>query len=124
MNKPIRSLLGAVLAASMMFAAGTASADRGRGDRDHGRHEWRDHGHDRHDDRGHRHWRQRRHEHEFRHHRHAHDHDRHRSIVRERVIIRERPIYRHYESRYPVYAEPGVVIGVNLPPLVIPFPRP
>ena len=121
MNRPTRNVLGALLAASMMFAAGTASADRGHDDRDHGRREWRDRGYDRHDDGSHRHWRHRRHGHEYRHHRHRHDRDRHRTVVRERVIIEARPIYRHYEPRTPIYAEPGVVIGVNLPPIVIPF---
>ena len=121
MNCPTRNLLGAVLAASMMFAASAASADRGYDDRDHGRREWRDRGYDRHDEAGHRHWRHRKHGHEYRPHRQRHDRDRHRTVVRERVIIKERPIYRHYESRPPIYVEPGLVIGVNLPPIVIPF---
>ncbi|MCB1915144.1 MAG: hypothetical protein KDG52_05445 [Rhodocyclaceae bacterium] len=123
MRQSIRSLLGAALAASMLFAAGTASADRGHHDRDHGRHEWRERAYDRDHDRGHRHWRHRKHKNEYRHRHHRHAHDHHRDVVRERVIVRERPIYRHYESR-PIYAEPGLVIGVNLPPLVIPFPLP
>jgi len=108
MNKIIRTLLTAVATTSLLFAAGTASAH----DRDHDRrdrHEWR--GDDRH---GHGHWKKHRHEE-----RHARYRD-HRTVVTERVVVRERPIYRHYESR-PVYVEPGIVVGVNLPPLIIPF---
>jgi len=102
MKKPTQTLLAALAATSMLFAAGTASAHGNGWGHDRGRHEWRD------DDRGH-----------WRHHRH-HRPER-EVVVRERVIIREQPIYRHYEERYPVYAEPGVVIGVSIPPIVIPF---
>lgn len=117
MKTPIRTLLTTLAAATLLFSAGTASADRGRGgDRDDwARQEWRDHDH-RHDWRhAKRHWK---------HHRH-HDHwDDYRApvVVRERVVIREQPIYRDYRPRPSYgYADPAVVIGVSIPPLVIPL---
>lgn len=70
------------------------------------------------------------------HHKHHHKHHRHwdeRSVYREKVIIREQP--RHYSRRevhhyyhpapaYRSYSDnrsPALVIGVDIPPLVIPL---
>jgi hypothetical protein len=61
---------------------------------------------------------------------HRHDHADRRTVIRERVVVREAP--RHYREREvheyyyvpPVRSysrEPAVVIGVNIPPIVIPF---
>lgn len=109
MKTTMRTLLTALAAATLMLGAGTASADRGGRD-DH----WEGRGW-----RGHDHWRGDRH-----HHRHWRDHDR-RVVVRERVVIREQPVYGGYWPApvyaAPVYADPSVVIGVNLPPIVIPL---
>ena len=71
------------------------------------------------------------------HHKHhyKHDHRRHwdeRTVYREKVIIRERPRYyreaeihnHYYERPYRSYSyshSPAVVIGVDIPPLVIPL---
>lgn len=65
------------------------------------------------------------------HHRHYH-HDHHHTVVRERVIVRERP--RYYEERevhhhyheapvrsYSYSRSPAIVVGVDIPPLVIPL---
>lgn len=72
--------------------------------------------------------------------RHDHKHRRHwdeRTVYREKVIIRERPryyrepeIHNHYYERpyyerpyrsYSYSRSPAVVIGVDIPPLVIPL---
>jgi len=70
------------------------------------------------------------------HQKHAHKHhNRHwdeRTVYREKVIIRERPRYyrepivhhHYYERPYRSYSysrAPAVVIGVDIPPLVIPL---
>ena len=66
---------------------------------------------------------------------HDHKHRRHwdeRTVYREKVIIRERPRYyrepeihnHYYERPYRSYSysrSPAVVIGVDIPPLVIPL---
>lgn len=110
MFKTTRSLLSAALAASMLLWGGAASADRGhRYDDDRPRHEWR---HDRDHHRWHDHRRHHRHEARWR--------DEPRVVVRERVIIRERPVYREVVP-YPVYGDPGVFIGFNIPPIYIPI---
>ena len=69
------------------------------------------------------------------HYKHDHKHRRHwdeRTVYREKVIIRERPryyrepeIHNHYYERphrsYSYSRSPAVVIGVDIPPLVIPL---
>lgn len=61
---------------------------------------------------------------------HAWGHSKHRHypVVRERVIVRQAPAYygrpAYYErpAYYPYYpARPAVVIGVDIPPVVIPL---
>lgn len=55
------------------------------------------------------------------HHRHPHSHPPHRShaAYRERVIV-YRPLPVIYEQRaYPSHPQPALVIGVNIPPLVV-----
>jgi hypothetical protein len=116
-------LLAALVAGGALLTAVPAHADREwrgdergwRGDDDRG---WRDERRWGDDDRGWRHGR---------HHRHW---DGDRVVIRERIIER-RPVvreYRYYEqpSGYyvpaPVYSrDPAVVIGVSIPPIVIPF---
>ena len=128
MNKPLSTLLTTLAAAAMLFTAGAANADRwNHRDRDYRpSHEWRDH--DRHAGNGHRHWREeRRHWKKQRRHwkKHRRHHyrsysrwgHRHRApVVRERIVIRERPVYRDYG-----YSAPGVTIGFSIPPIIIPF---
>ena len=101
-------LLDALVAGGAMLTALPAHADRG----DH--REWRDH------DRGYRHGHYKKHW--------KHDHE--RVVIRERIVER-RPVvreYRYYErpSYYlppaPVYSrDPAIVIGVSVPPIVIPI---
>ena len=53
-------------------------------------------------------------------------------IIKERVVIRERPVYRdypvpvreyrHFDDRSVRYSrDPAVVIGVSIPPLIFPL---
>jgi hypothetical protein len=116
MNTAIKTLIAAALTGTALFTALPASADGRDWDR-HDRHEWRDgRGHDRHWRHGHRHY-----------------------VPHDRVVIRERPVYRNYYYEAPVryyappvsyyeppvryrYArDPAIVVGVNIPPLVIPL---
>lgn len=105
-------LLSALIAGAALLTALPAQArDDWREDRRDWR-EWRDH------DRGHKHG----HYKKFR--------DRERVVIRERIIER-RPVvreYRYYERpveyypAVPVYSrDPALVIGVSIPPIVIPF---
>lgn len=73
--------------------------------------------------------------HQKHHYKHDHKYRRHwdeRTVYREKVIIRERPRYyrepvvhhHYYERPYRSYSysrSPAVVIGVDIPPLVIPL---
>lgn len=81
------------------------------------------------DDRG-PYWGHQKHAHKHKHH-HRHHWDE-RTVYREKVIIRERPRYyrepivhhHYYEPAYRSYSHsraPAVVIGVDIPPLVIPL---
>ena len=105
-----RKIVAALLCGGMLAAAAPAAyADR--------------------DDRGPR-WGHHKH-----HYKHDHKHRRHwdeRTVYREKVIIRERPRYyrepvvhhHYYERPYRSYSysrSPAVVIGVDIPPLVIPL---
>ncbi len=118
-------LLAALVAGTALFTALPAEAH----DRDGWRHDrhfdrdgwWRDRHYDRddwHDDRrGHRHWRGH----------HKDRWDRERVIIREKVIVRRPPVreYHYYERPArvysPYYRDPAIVIGVDLPPIVIPL---
>jgi hypothetical protein len=115
-------LLAALVAGGALLTALPAQAGRDHDDR-RDRH---DGYYDRHDDRG---WRG---EHRGRGH---NRHDRYRErwdsrhehvVIREKVIVR-RPVvreYRYYERPAPVYSysrDPSIVIGVNIPPIVIPL---
>ncbi|MGD9869715.1 MAG: hypothetical protein AB7S63_01545 [Thauera sp.] len=117
-----QKLLTVLLCSGLLAGAGAAEA---RGDRD---------------DRG---WDKPRHaqSYKYRHsNKHAYKHAHKRShrgwderrVVRERVIVRERPrhyretiVHEHYyEPRYRSYSysrSPALVIGVDIPPLVIPL---
>lgn len=115
MKTSMKTLIAAALATTALFTALPASADNDRWDR-HDRGEWRDD----HPGRGHgwghhRYWGPR---------------------YEERVVIRERPVYRDYYYPAPVYPapvyyapppvryyprNPAIVIGVDVPPLVIPL---
>ena len=112
MKTAIKTLIAAALTGTALFTALPASADGRDWDR-HDRREWRD------DHRGrdsHQHWR---------HHHHRH------YVPYDRVVIRERPVYRNYYYEEPVryYApppvrysrDPAIVVGVDIPPLVIPL---
>jgi hypothetical protein len=72
--------------------------------------------------------------HGWKHHKHHHYHDHHyrgdrHTVIRERVIVRERPryydereVHHHYYTPPRAYSRsPAVVIGVDIPPLVIPL---
>lgn len=108
-----RKFFAALLCGGLLLAGSAAEA---RGDRDHRGRGWDD----------------RRHEHRH--------HDRHhfrgygdsRTVIRERVVIREAPRrYRerevreyHYTQPYPSYGyrgAPAIVIGIGIPPIVIPL---
>jgi len=109
-------LLAALVAGGALFTALPAHAGRDHHDRGDYR-EWRD------DDRGHRRGHARGH---YKEHRHSHGE---RVVIREKVIV-QRPVMReyYYERPAPVYApaysyarDPSIVIGVNVPPIVIPL---
>lgn len=110
-----RKLLTTLLCGGLLLAGSGAEA-RGGDDREYRGRGW--------DDR----------RHEYRH------HDRHqyrghydsRTVIRERVVIREAPRrYRerevreyHYTQPYPSYGyggAPAIVIGIGIPPIVIPL---
>jgi hypothetical protein len=103
-----RKLLAALLCGGLLASAGAVQARGG---------DWED------DDRG---WHK--HKHHYKHHHRGWDK---RTVYRERVIIRERPRYResvvhhhYYEPPRRAYSysrSPAVVIGVDIPPLVIPI---
>ena len=110
-------LLAALIAGAAMITAVPAHADR-NGWRSHDRDGWRSHDRGWDDDRRHghkKHWKHR---------------DRERVVIRERIIER-RPVVReyryyeqpsHYYGRAPVYSrDPSIVIGVSVPPIVIPI---
>ena len=111
------NLLAALIAGAAMMTALPAHADRD-GWRDHDRDGWRSH------NRG---WGE---DHRHGHKKHWKHADRERVVIRERIIER-RPVvreYRYYErpSRYyepaRVYSrDPSIVIGVSVPPIVIPI---
>lgn len=111
-----QKLLTAVLCGGLLLGAGAAEA---RGDRDH---------------RG---WDKHKYSHSYKY-KEKHSHKRghrgwdDRRVVHERVIIHERPrhyretvVHKHYyEPAYRPYSysrSPAVVIGVDIPPLVIPL---
>lgn len=108
-----RTLFAALLCCGLLAVGGTAEA-RGGDD-------W--------DDRG-RGWKSHKHDHKH-HHRHQYrDYRDSRTVIRERVVIREAPRrYRevheyHYTQPYPAYRysrSPAVVIGIDIPPLIIPL---
>ncbi len=117
---PGQKLLTALICSGLLVTAGAAQA--------------------RDDDHDHRGWGH--HKHHYKHH-NKHDHKHHnkrgyrdwrdgRTVYRERVIVRERPVYyhvpvvreRYYEQPYRSYSygrSPAVVIGIDIPPLVIPL---
>lgn len=103
-----KNLLAAALAGTALVAALPAHAD-GRGWERHQRYEWRDDGPPRGYAWGH----------------HKHWQDKRYYVERERVVIRERPVYRdyYYEApvRYSYPRNPAIVIGLDIPPLVIPL---
>ncbi|MBN8443485.1 MAG: hypothetical protein J0M28_17560 [Thauera sp.] len=109
----IRKLFATLLCGSLLAAGGAAQA----GDR------WDDHG------RG---WDNHKHHYKHHHHRHFRDYDDRRTVIRERVIVREYPRYyappvvehRYYDAPVRSYGysrSPAVVVGVDIPPLVIPL---
>jgi hypothetical protein len=111
MKTSIKSLIAAALAGTALFTALPASAHDGDWDRGDSRH-WR-----RDDHRG-----------------HGWGHHKHHWSPRyeERVVVRERPVYRSYYYEEPVryyapppvrygYADPSIIVGVSIPPLVIPL---
>lgn len=126
-------LLAAVLAGGALLTSLPAQA--GRDDDDH-RH-WR---HERHADHrdyrpsyyrdDHRHWD----DHRGRGHKRGHYKERWESrheyrdrvVIKEKVIVKHRPVVRehYYYEPYPRYSysrDPAIVIGVNVPPIVIPL---
>lgn len=97
MKTGIRAALTAVLGALALAAsAGALAHDRGRHDAPRG-HAW-----------GH-----------YKHHYPDHHHYHRHGMVRERVII-HRPPPVFYE-RHAYYDRPAIVIGVDIPPLVVPL---
>lgn len=112
-----QTLLTALLCSGLLATAGAAQARDDDDRRDRG---WGHHKH-----------------HYKHHHKHHHKHEYRgwrdgRTVYRERVIVRERPVYyqapvireRYYEQPYRSYSysrSPAVVIGIDIPPLVIPL---
>ncbi len=118
---PGQKLLTALICSGLLVTAGAAQAR----DDDHDHRGW---GHHKHHYKHH-------YKHDHKHH-YKHDHKRGyrdgRTVYRERVIVRERPVYYHapvvrehyYERPYRSYSygrSPAVVIGIDIPPLVIPL---
>ncbi len=117
---PGQKLLTALICSGLLVTAGAAQAR----DDDHDHRGWGHHKHH--------------YKHDHKHH-YKHDHKRGyrdwrdgRTVYRERVIVRERPVYYHapvvrehyYERPYRSYSygrSPAVVIGIDIPPLVIPL---
>ena len=55
---------------------------------------------------------------------HKHRHDRYeRRVIRERIIVERPRDYYHYDApvRYRYARDPAIVIGVSIPPIVIPI---
>ena len=114
-------LIAALVAGSALFTALPAEAGR---DEWRDRHEYRDQRDWRGDHRGNRHGGR-----HFKEDRWSPRHD--RVVIRERVVVQRRPVvreYRYYERPVEYYApapiysrNPGIVIGVNIPPIIIPF---
>jgi hypothetical protein len=104
--------LGLALAIGTSLSGAALAGDRHHDrDRDRGHHSWQ---HNNHHGHGH-HWRG----HGYNHHRYGH-------TYHDRVIIREvpRPVYYERDVYYePAYypRRPAVVIGVDIPPVRIPF---
>lgn len=111
-TKHVRKTVAALLCGGLLLAGG-AHADRG---------DWDGPG------RG---WGHYKHHH---HHRYDRDYDRGPTVIRERVIVRERPRYyappvvehHYYDYGAPVRSygyrrSPAIVVGVDIPPLVIPL---
>jgi hypothetical protein len=105
----LRHFLLAACGALALVTAGAASAHEGRGHWEHRDRGWRDDDGWRGDG-----WR-------------GDWHRRDRVVIRDRVVVRERPVYVAppvvYERPYyyPRLREPSIVIGVDVPPLVIPL---
>lgn len=98
-SKRVRTILAAVIGAIALSATSGAIA------RDHGEHE----GHRGHGWGHYKHHQHYRHRHEYRHH----------EVIRERIVIHEPPPV-YYERRV-YYGSPAVVIGIDIPPLVLPL---
>ncbi|QDF95854.1 hypothetical protein CJ010_04470 [Azoarcus sp. DD4] len=105
-TQKVKALIATLLCGGLLIGGNVANAhgDRYDDDRRHWRHPGKGWGHHKH---------------------HFHGPD---TVVRERVIIRERPRYYdrdvYYDARpaYRAYRhDPAVVIGVQIPPLVIPL---
>ena len=93
MSKRIRSILAGIMGVAMLsVSSGAFAHDRGR----HGGHPGHGWGH-------------------YQHH-HHHDHHRYR-VVRERVVIHPPPPVIYAQRAY--YGPPAIVIGVDLPPLLV-----
>ena len=93
MSKRIRSILAGIMGVAMLsVSSGAFAHDRGR----HGGHPGHGWGH-------------------YQHH-HHHDHHRYR-VVRERVVIHPPPPVIYAQRAY--YGPPAIVIGVDLPPLLL-----
>ena len=103
-----KKLFTALACCGLLLGAGAVQADDWDGHRGRGHHKHYKH----------------------KHHKHYHHH--HQTVVRERVIVRERP--RYYEERevhhhyyeapvrsYSYSRSPAIVVGVDIPPLVIPL---
>jgi hypothetical protein len=112
-------LLAALFAGGALFTALPAAA--------HDRDGWRDRQFDRHDRYDRRDWRD---DHRGRGHARGHYKerwDRHdRVVIKEKVIVRRPAVreYHYYERPAPVYSygrAPAIVIGVDVPPIVIPL---
>jgi Ni/Co efflux regulator RcnB len=99
MKLALKSALASALAATLLIAVPQAQADGG-----HGR--WKHHSsHHRHHDH-HGHW--------------GHRHDRVVVIREPRYVVRERA-YVYDEPAYVYRSRPSLVIGVNVPPLIVGF---
>lgn len=109
MKTGIRAALAVVLGAlALAVSTGALAHERGRHDVPRG-HAW---GH-------YKHYYKHYYKHHYRHHYPDHHHYLHHQVIRERVIVHQPPPVIYEQRAY--YDRPAIVIGVDIPSLVVPL---